>query len=306
MVIFMSQKFRQNVLPIVAAFIWGMSFAAQSASTDHVGPFAFNSIRSFIAAAVLFMVIMIMRAVRPEDSGFSFKAAFKSSPKTMLLGAVCCGSILFIASNLQQIGIADTTAGKASFITALYVVLVPLLGLFLKKTVPVSAWLSVGVAVIGLYFLCINSEFTIETGDIFMLICALAYALQILIIDHFSPKINALQLSCMQFFVAGLLSGIVSLLTEDIASMQFEKCVLELLYVGVLSSGVGFTLQIVAQKGSNPTVVSLLMSLESVFGVLAGAIFLNEVMSAREYIGCLLMFGAIVLAQLPQRKKKKA
>lgn len=301
----MSQKFRQNVLPIIAAFIWGMSFAAQSASTDHVGPFAFNSIRSLIAAAVLFIVIMIVRAIRPKDNTFSFKTAFRSSTKTMLLGSICCGSILFIASNLQQIGIADTTAGKASFITALYVVLVPLLGLALKKTVPINAWIGVGIAVIGLYFLCINSEFTIETGDIFMLLCALAYAFQILIIDHFSLKINALQLSCMQFFVAGILSGIVSILTEDIALMQFEKCILPLLYVGVLSSGVGFTLQIIAQKGSNPTIVTLLMSLESVFGVLAGAIFLNEVMSIREYIGCLLMFAAIVLAQLPQLTKIK-
>lgn len=226
--------------------------------------------------------------------------------KTEWLGGICCGIALFAASNFQQIGITYTTVGKAGFITALYVVIVPILGLFMKKRVSFLIWICVVLSVIGLYLLCMTEgNFSLAYGDLLVLICAILFSFHILIIDYFSPKGDGVIISCIQFFVCGILSGIVMLFVENPSMENLVIAKWPILYAGVLSSGVAYTLQVVAQKGVNPTVASLILCLESVVAVLAGWLILGQDLTSRELVGCLLMFAAIVLAQLPAPKKKK-
>ena len=230
-----------------------------------------------------------------------------SDRKTLILGGVCCGLALGVASCLQQLGIQYTTVGKAGFITALYIVIVPILGLFFHKKVGVKLWVSVVVAVFGLYLLCMSGSLTLQKGDFLVLLCAVAFSVHIMVIDYFSPKVDGVKMSCIQFFVAGLLSAVAMLAAEGVPALQ-DLLVSwgPILYAGALSSGVAYTLQIIGQKGVNPTVASLVLSLESVISVLAGWLILQQSMSSREVLGCVLMFGAIVLAQLPERKRNKA
>ncbi len=286
---------RQNVFHVLAALIWGMAFVAQSVGTEHVGPFTFNAARAFIGFAFLFFVCLGIRLkTKPHyDRRYYID---------LLIGGLCCGLFLTVAVNLQQKGLETTTSGKAGFITALYIVLVPIMGLFFKKHAPRMIWLSVCIAVAGLYFLSINESMSITIGDFYMLLCALCFAGHILVIDHFTEKVNGIELSCMQFLVCALLSSAGMIATETPVWADIAACAIPLLYVGVLSSGVAYTLQILAQKGSNPTVVSLLMSLESVFATVFGALILHELMSGREIFGCGLMLVAVVLAQLPTSK----
>ena len=286
---------RQNVFPVLAALIWGMAFVAQSVGTEHVGPFTFNAARSSIGFLFLLIVCIALRIKQKPQYGRQYY-------RDLIVGGLCCGIALTLAVNLQQKGLETTTSGKAGFITALYIVLVPIAGLFLKKKAPRMIWLSVALAVAGLYFLSINEEFHITEGDFYMLLCALCFTGHIMVIDRFTEKVNGIELSCMQFLFCALLSGGGMVLTETPSWASLMACALPLLYVGVLSSGVAYTLQILAQKGSNPTVVSLLMSLESVFATLFGALLLHEVMSGREIFGCALMLVAVVLAQLPGKK----
>lgn len=290
-----SNFIRQNVFPVLAAIIWGMAFVAQSVGAELIGPFTFNAARSFIG--FLFLLI-VCAALRIKDKPHYDRQYYRD----LIIGGICCGICLTLAVNLQQKGIETTTSGKAGFITALYIVLVPIAGLFLKKKAPRAIWLSVALAVAGLYFLSINEEFRITQGDFFMLLCALCFTGHIMVIDHFTEKVNGIELSCMQFLVCALISGAGMAATETPSWQALLDCALPLLYVGVLSSGVAYTLQILAQKGSNPTVVSLLMSLESVFATVFGALILHEVMSGREIFGCALMLVAVVLAQLPSSK----
>lgn len=290
-----SNFIRQNVFPVLAALIWGMAFVAQSVGADRVGPFTFNAARAFIGFAFLFFVCLGIRLkTRPRyDRRYYID---------LLIGGLCCGIFLTLAVNLQQKGLETTTSGKAGFITALYIVLVPIMGLLFKKRAPRMIWLSVCIAVAGLYFLSINESMSITVGDFYMLLCALCFAGHILVIDHFTEKVNGIELSCMQFLVCAILSSVGMLATETPVWADIAACAIPLLYVGVLSSGVAYTLQILAQKGSNPTVVSLLMSLESVFATVFGALILHELMSGREIFGCVLMLIAVVLAQLPASK----
>ena len=210
------------------------------------------------------------------------------------------------ASNFQQAGIgAGTDAGKAGFITALYIVLVPLLGLFLRKKVSLPVWIAVIIAVAALYLLCIKGEFALQTGDLLILLCAFFFAVHILIIDHFTQAVDGMKLSCAQFLVAGILSAIGALIFEHPDWRAIFSVALPILYVGVFSSGVAYTLQILAQKGSNPTVVTILLSMESVFAVISGAIILHQRMTTREYVGCVLMLIAVILAQIPLPPKKE-
>ncbi len=296
-----TNKTRQIVFPTLAALIWGTAFVAQSVSTDHVGPFAFNAARSIIAFFVLWAVAAIFKRARAKRG----EAAASGSRRELIMGGVCCGVVLAIAANFQQAGLADTAPGKAGFITALYVVLVPVLGIFLRRRASLPVWLGAVLAVGGLYLLCIKEGFSVEKSDLLVLACAFVFALHIMCIDHFVQKVDGVQLSCVQFLTAGVVSAVLSLIFErqDIAGIW--HCILPILYVGVFSSGVAYTLQILAQKDSDPTVVSILLSLESVFSVLAGAVILGDRLSGREYIGCLLMFAAVVLAQLPWPVKKK-
>lgn len=210
---------------------------------------------------------------------------------------------LCVASNLQQIGIQYTTVGKAGFITALYIVLVPIFGIFLKKKAGVRIWISVAISVAGLYLLCITDKLVLAKGDILVLLCAVVFTIHILVIDYFSPKADGVRIACTQFFITGVLSAIPMFLFETPRLSDIFAAAAPVLYAGVLSSGVAYTLQIVAQKDADPTVASLILSLESVFSVLGGWVILGQKLSIREIAGCILMFSAIILAQLPGNKE---
>ena len=294
-------RIRQNILPVLAALIWGTAFVAQSVSADHVGPFTFNTARSAVAFLFLLILCLVRRTVQTQKG--TAPVVSRQSRKALAVGGLCCGIALTVASFLQQKGLETTTSGKAGFITALYIVIVPVLGLFLKKRAPGAIWISVALAVAGLYCLCVTEDFSIAPGDFYILLCAVCFSVHILVIDHFSGAVDGVALSCVQFFVVAVLSGIGMLATETPSWGAVLLCLGPILYVGIFSSGVAYTLQILAQKDSNPTVVSLLLSLESVFATLAGAVILKDKMSGREIFGCVLMLAAVVLAQLPQREK---
>lgn len=298
-----TNRIRQNVFPVLAALIWGTSFVAQSVSTEFVGPFTFNAARNVVAFFFLLALCLLLRAKRRRDPGSSAETD-PAAGRKLIVGGLCCGTALTVAAFLQQKGLETTTSGKAGFITALYIVIVPIMGIFLKKKAPRIIWVSVVLAVIGLYFLCITEGFSVTIGDFYTLLCAFCFAAHILVIDHFGQFVDGIELSCAQLGVAGVLSGIGMLLTETPSVEAVLACLGPILYVGILSSGVAYTLQILAQKDSNPTVVSLLLSLESVFATLAGAVILHDRMSGREYFGCLVMLAAVVLAQLPEKKKQ--
>ena len=292
---------RQSLLLLLCATIWGVAFVAQSVGMDYVGPFTFNGIRSFIGVAVLLPYIKI------TDKLHSKKALAggnqKSDKKTLIIGGICCGIALFVASTFQQFGVKYTTVGKAGFITAMYIILVPILGIFLKKKVGIRIWISVLIAVAGLYLLCMTEGFRLEMGDALVLICALCFSIHILVIDHFSPLVDGVRLSCVQFVVAGTLGCLCMFLFENPDITLILQAWKPILYAGAMSSGVAYTLQIAGQKVMNPTVASLIMSLESVISAIAGFILLKQSMSLRDVMGCVIMFVAIILAQLPEKSK---
>ena len=292
-------RVRQNVLPVLAALIWGTAFVAQSVGADYVEPFTFNAARSAIA----FVFLLILCLVRRRMQKGIVESATKSW-KDLAVGGLCCGVALTVATNLQQKGLETTTAGKAGFITALYIVIVPIVGIFMKKKAPRTLLISVPLAVAGLYCLCITEDFSVTEGDFYVFLCAICFSAHILVIDHFTQKVDGVELSCAQFLVVTVLSSVGMIVSENPSLEAVGMCIWPILYVGVFSSGVAYTLQILAQKDSNPTVVSLLLSLESVFATLAGAIILHDQMSMKESFGCVLMLVAVVLAQLPEREKK--
>ena len=298
----------QIIFPLTTAMIWGGSFVLQANSTQHVGAFTFNASRCWAAFLALLLLVPLFSRLGKGQKPVQTTEERKRSLRSLLWGGFCCGTALALACNLQQLGmVAGASAGKTSFITALYVVLVPICGLFLKKKVPLTVWIGVMIAVAGLYCLCIKEDFSIVFSDFLVLLCAFAYTLQILVIDHFAPHHDGVQLSCVQFFFTAAWSTVAMFLFEDPQWSGIVACMGEILYVGILSGGLAYTLQILAQKESqNPTMVSLLLSMESVFGVIAGAIFLQERMSGKEYLGCVLMLVAVVLAQLPAPKRKAA
>ena len=297
---------RQVVFPILAAFIWGTAFVAQDLCADSIGTFAFNATRYFVAVLALLVVIAISDRAKKNKAALTAEEK-KAANKQLWLGGLCCGVALAIASNFQQAGlVAGTDAGKAGFITALYVVLVPVFGLFFKRKVSLPVWIAVVCSVVALYLLCIKGDFSLAAGDLLILACAVCFAVHILVIDHFTAYCDGVKLSCLQFLFAGIISAVCMFLFEDVDFAAIWSCILPLLYVGIFSCGVGYTLQILAQKDSNPTVVTILLSLESVFAVIAGAIILHQQMTAREYIGCVVMFVAVILAQIQFPEKKKA
>lgn len=295
---------KNSLLLLLTSFIWGVAFVAQSVGGEAVGCFTFNGVRSLIGAAVLLPVIFFLDKQKKKELGEEKFPEQKGDLKTLLTGGICCGVMLCIASNFQQFGISFTTVGKAGFITAMYILIVPILGLFMKKRVGAKVWLGVVLATLGLYMLCMTSEsFSLSKGDFLVLICAGFFSLHILIIDYFSPKVDGVRMSCIQFFVCGLISMVIAFVFEQPNPGAILSGWLPILYAGVLSCGVAYTLQIVGQKNMDPTVASLILSLESVFSVLAGWVILNQRLSGRELLGCVLMFFAIILAQLPDKKK---
>ena len=299
-------QMRQVVFPILAAFIWGTAFVAQDLCADSIGAFAFNATRYFIAVLALLVVILISDKLKKNKPTLTAQEK-KAANKQLWLGGLCCGAALAIASNFQQAGlVAGTDAGKAGFITALYVVLVPVFGLFFKRKVSLPTWIAVVLSVVALYLLCIKGDFSLAPGDLLVLVCAVCFAIHILVIDHFTAYCDGVKLSCLQFLFAGIISTICMFIFEDVDFAAILSCALPLLYVGIFSCGVGYTLQILAQKDSNPTVVTILLSLESVFAVIAGAIILKQQMTVREYIGCAIMFAAVILAQIQFPTRQKA
>lgn len=291
---------KNSLLLLLTATIWGVAFVAQSVGMDYVGGFTFNMARSLIGSAVLLPVIWFMGR---NSSKKAKEAQGSSSRKDLLWGGMACGILMCLASNFQQFGIKYTTVGKAGFITACYIVLVPILGLFLKKKCSPFIWLAVAMSVAGLYLLCITDGFSIGKGDILVLICAVLFSFHILVIDYYSPKVDGVKLSCIQFLVCGILSGIPALIFEKPEMCAVLTAWQPILYAGVMSCGVAYTLQIIGQKNMNPTVASLILSLESCISVLAGWMILGQQLSAREIAGCVIMFAAIILAQLPQKEK---
>ena len=303
----MSKKTCGNLMLLITALIWGTAFVAQSAGMDYVGPFTYNSARSFLGALVLIPVIVFFDHKKPADQRPT-PAQQAAINRISLIGGLCCGVFLCIASCFQQYGISMTTAGKAGFITALYIIIVPLMGVFIKKRIPKVIWVCVGIAMAGFHLLCVKEGFSISTGDLLVLCSAFCFSLHIMTIDHFVGKnVDGVRVSCVQFFVAGLLALIPALIFEEITWTALWDARYPILYAGLMSSGVGYTMQILGQRHTDPTTATLIMSLESVFAALSGWLLLNEQLSGRELVGCGLVFLAVVLAQipLPQKAPKK-
>ena len=294
-----SKKLFGNLVLLLTALIWGCAFVAQSSGMDYVGPFTFQTSRSILGSLVLIPFILANDAVKKKNNTYE-----KQNPKTLILGGILCGTALTVASGLQQYGMQYSTAGKGAFITAMYIVLVPILGLFMKKKVNPIIWISVILGALGLYLLCIKEDFSLGEGDIYLILCAVAFSFHILVVDHFSAKVDGVKLSCLQFGVMFILSAIFMFMTETPNMADIKAAWLPICYAGIMSCGVGYTLQIVGQKYTEPTVASLLMSLESVFAVIAGIILLKEAPSAKEWLGCASMFAAIIIAQIPQKPKE--
>jgi len=304
----MSKALRANLLLLLTAFIWGIAFVAQDVAMDAMEPFTFSAVRTLIAGLVLLPCIRLLDAVErkraaaegaPPPAPRTFSALTPAQKKTLVIGGICCGVALAFGSGLQQIGIKETSAGKAGFVTALYIVLVPVSGLLFGRSVRRNVWLAVLLCLVGLFLLCVTDTLSVGVGDLYLLLCAVAFTVHILVIDHFSPRTDCVRMSCLQFFVAAALFTVMMVLTEHPTLSGILRGWVPLLYAGVLSGGMGYTLQIIAQRDTDPTVASLLMCLESVFAVLAQWVLLGELLSARELAGCSLMLVGIVLAQLP-------
>lgn len=288
------KKLLNSLLLLLVAMIWGLAFVAQSTGMDYVGAFTYNFARMLIGGIVLIPLIIFVDMKKSEE----VKLTEKNNWKLQLSGGICCGIVFFISSNIQQFGVKYTTVGKASFITAMYIVIVPILSIFIGKKVSKAALISVVMAVAGFYMLCLSGNSKLTKGDLLVLLCAFGFSIHIMVIDYFSPKVDCVKMSCMQFLVAGILSGIAMFIFEKPTVSALWNCRLEIAYAGLLSCGVGYTLQMVAQKNVNPTIASLLMSLESVFGSIAGVLILNETFTRRQITGCLIIFMAVILAQI--------
>lgn len=296
----MSKQLRGSLMLLLTALIWGTAFVAQSAGMDYVGPFTFGAVRTLVGALVLIPVTLLFWKKRTPEGEKPY------SIKNSVIGGVACGLVYTAASNLQQYGISQTTAGKAGFITALYIVIVPLLGIFLGKKIPPIVWGCIAAAVLGFYLLCMNERFQISAGDFLVLLCAFFFSLHIIVIDHFAAKnVNGVLMSCVQFFTAGIITLVPMFLFEQPTLSALWDARLTLFYTGVMSCGIAYTLQIIAQKDTDPTIATLLMSLESVFAALSGALLLHETMTGREIVGCILVFAAVIFAQIPLPKRRK-
>lgn len=297
----MKQQIYSALLLLLTAFIWGVAFVAQSVGMDYVKPFTFNGIRCIIGGIVLIPCIYLLEKKQKRKTYIKEKR----EDNILLLGGIFCGICLCMASNLQQIAIQSVSVGKAGFLTACYIVIVPVLGLFFKKKCSPYIWCSVGMALLGLYLLCVKGEFYLDIADYLLLLSALLFAVHILVIDYFSPLVDGVKMACIQFFICGLLSLVPAMILEKPQFSQIFAVWLPILYAGVLSCGVAYTLQIIGQKGMNPTVASLILSLESVVSVLAGWVFLKQKLEIREILGCIILFVAIILAQIPYKTKKR-
>lgn len=303
----MSKRIYSNIMLLITSIIWGSSFVAQKAGTS-IEPFTYNGIRSLVGAAALIPVILIFSKINKNSNEVKGDTP-QYDKKTLWIGGIACGIVIMVASTLQQFGIYfETDAGKAGFITTLYIVIVPIFGIFLGKRVGLRVWGCVILGAIGFYFLTMaghRQAFTIQPGDIFVLLCAVVFSIHILVIDHFSPKCDGVKLSCIQFFISGMLCCILMFIFETPNIAAIIDCAFPILYAGIMSSGVAYTLQIIGQKHAEPTSASLILSLESVFAVLSGVLLLNETMTKFELFGCIIIFIAVIIAQLPSKNENK-
>lgn len=288
---------------LLAAIIWGSTFVAQDVSTELIGPFTFQAVRQIMGFVVLLPIILLRSKANSDRAN---RTKTKKDRLLLLTYGALCGAILFCACILQQFGLKDTTAGKSGFITALYIVLVPIAGMFFGKKTGLGIWFAVVLSIVGLYFLCIpDNSFTIGRGELLTLACSICFTAHILVIDHIGNRVDGVQLSALQFLFSGLISLVCMFFTEIFVWKEVLRCWLPICYAGILSCGVAYTLQILAQRETNPTLASITMSLESVFAVLSGWIILDQSLSTREFLGCALMFAGVILAQLPQKKIRK-
>ena len=291
-----NKSLRGSLLLLLGSMIWGAAFVAQRVGMDHVGPFTFNGIRMLLAWLVMIPVTALMEHKNKNTPGYT-----APDPKDQRLSGVICGALLFIASSLQQMGLVSTTAGKAGFITALYVVLVPVAAWFLFRKNPGRViWLGVLIAVGALWLLCMPADggFVLQSGDLLVLGCAVCFTFQILCVDHYAARVSGVKLARDEFLVTGGLSMLIAVATEPISWEGVREALIPILYAGIMSGAVGYTLQVLGQRDTDPTVASLLMCMEAVFAVLTGVLLIGEKMTVRETVGCVLMFCAVILAQL--------
>ncbi|MCR5324707.1 MAG: DMT family transporter [Lachnospiraceae bacterium] len=343
------KNLKYSLLIVLAAFIWGSAFVAQSVGMNYIGPFTFGMARFYIGSLVLVPVIMVFdrkkqssvdNDVAGDDltSGISEKSAkipkdlinisedsamiseesvkakadlssipFKNlaTRERLILGGILCGTVLCIASSFQQVGIQYTTAGKSGFITSLYVILVPIFGIILHEKATAVMWIGALISLAGMYLLCISETMSVNAGDVLTFFCAVFFAVHIIVVGRFAPFVDGIKLSCIQFFVAGIISTVLAFIFEKPDPSMMLQAAIPILYAGVLSCGVAFTLQTIAQKKVNPVLCSLLFSLESVFSVLTAWLILHDTLSIKEIIGCILVFAAVVLVQVAPAVSKR-
>ncbi len=295
------KNIKGELMLILTAVIWGTSFVSQKLGMNYVEPFTFGASRFLLGALVLIPVILIFDRSNNKNYGKAINDSY--SRKDLITGGILCGSALFLGASFQQIGIVYTTAGKAGFITALYIVLVPLFGLFMKKKISRLVWFGVALATGGLYLLCIKEGFTIQVGDAIVMAGTIFWALQILIVDAYNDKTQGLKLSCAQFITAGILSAVAALIFENPSLTTIIECAGPILYTAIMVVGVAYTLQIIGQKTTDPNIAAIILSMESLFAVISGAIFLKETMTIKEIAGCVLMFAAVIMTQVKNGEK---
>lgn len=299
----MNKSVKSTILLLMAAIIWGSAFVAQRSGMDSIGPFYFCAIRSIIGSGALFVVYLITKKSSAETQ--QTKEEKQKENKLLLKGSLVCGLVIFCAMNSQQMGLVSVDAGKSGFLTALYIVLVPLIGIFLKHKTSLFNWVGAGLSVIGLYLLCITTEFKIEGGDAILLIGALFWALHILCINHFAPHLNVVKLNALQFFIAGIISLVIAFFKEPISMDAVTGAAVAILYTSIGSTAIAFTLQAMAQKYASPTAAAITMSTEALWAVVFGFIILGETLTTRELTGCIFMLAAVIISQLPPPKSKQ-
>ena len=303
----MSRKLKGNLFLLTASFFWGSTFVAQeiAAKTYHIGAYSYQSVRMIIGSFVLLPLIFLMTHFSKKNG--TYKKADRKDKKTLIIGGIICGTILCIAACLQQLAIADkgTNSGKIAFITTTYILIVPIIYFFFGNKIKLKVIIAALMGVVGLYFISVKAEdFSISKGDLLGIACALFFSAHILVIDHFGPKVDGVKLSSLQFLVCGIEAAIPAILLEKTDISVILSCWGPILYAGVFSCGVAYTCQILGQQNANPTIASILMSLEAVFGILTGVVILGNIPTTRETIGCVIMFMAIIISQFPSKNKK--
>lgn len=304
----MNKKLQSDIMLLITAVIWGSAFVAQKAGAV-LEPFTYNGIRMLIGGLVLIPVIFVFQKLGiGDDAGEKTEAERAADKKVLIKGGLSCGAVLCVASTLQQFGLYfETDAGKAGFITSLYIVIVPILGLLLRKKVRPIIWFCVLLGAFGFYLLTMAGKgvgFGLQTGDFFVLLCAIAFACHIMVVDHFSPKCDGIKLSCIQFLTVGVVGIVCMFIFENPVWADIVDCWLPILYCGVLSSGVAYTLQVLGQKHAEPTAATLILSLESVFAVLFGVLVGGESLTLVESLGCVVIFVAVIIPQLPSKEER--